>query len=51
MIRLVVNYVVKLGPPLQCIDLNMLWWWVLPDGGQQLSLWRHCCSFMWSRSR
>ena len=29
MIRLVVNCVVKLGLPLQCIDQKILWWWVM----------------------
>ena len=38
MMRLVVNCVVNLGPPLQCIDLRITWWWVLPDEGDQLSL-------------
>ena len=37
MIRLVVNCVVKLGLPLKCLDLKMLWRWVLSDGGGDLS--------------
>ena len=31
MIGMVVNFVVNLGLPMQCIDLNILWWWVLLD--------------------
>ena len=37
-IRLVVNCVVNLGLSLQCFDLKILWWWVLPDDGKHLSL-------------
>ena len=47
MIRLVVNCVVNLGPPLQCLDLNILWWWILPDGGNQISLWIFFWRFLW----
>ena len=51
MIRLVVNCVTNLGLPLQCLDLNMLWWWVLPDGGKQISLWGNCWRFLSRGSR
>ena len=47
-IRLVVNCVVNLDLPLEFLNLNILLWWVLPDRGKQLSLWRPCWRFLWS---
>ena len=50
-LRLVVNCVVNLVLTLQCLDPNTLCWWVLPNGGKQLSLWRPCWRFLWRGSR
>ena len=47
MIRLMVNCAANLGLKIQCLDLKMLWWWVLPNGGKQLSLWIPCWRFTW----
>ena len=51
MIRLVGNCEANLVLPLQCIDLKILWWWVLPNRYKQLSVWRHCWIFLWHWSR
>ena len=47
MIRSVVNCVVKLGLSLKYIDINILWMWVLPDGLNQISMWRPYWRFLW----
>ena len=51
MIRLVLKCGVRLGLPLQCLYLKMIWWWVLPDEGNQLSLCRLCWKFLWCWGR
>ena len=43
----VVNCVVNLGLPLQFLDLNIMWGWVLMNGVKKLSLWRPCWRFLW----
>ena len=50
-IRLVVKRVDNLVLTLWCIDLKMMWWWVLSDGGKHLSLWKLCWRFLWRGSR
>ena len=51
MIMLIANFVVNVGLPLQRLDLNMMWCWVLSYGGKQLSIWRPCWRFTWRGSR
>ena len=36
MIRSVINCVMNLVLPLQCLDLNIMCMYVLPDGGNQI---------------
>ena len=51
MIKVVFKYVVNLGLLMNCLGINIMWWWVLTDGVNHLSLWIPCWMFMWRSSR